>query len=262
MGKVAGVTEQRQGQIDNRETVGGVERAVAQSSYITEKWFFYHDETKNRVLNALLDTARQLWSKSKSRKLNFVLDDLSRQFLEFNGEDFASSEYDLFSTSSSRDAEIREAIKSLAHAEAQNGAGFSTLIDVLRSESISEMARRVERSEDEMLQRTEQQQKSQQESQERVAAMIEEGKAKDREIQMYEIDRRTEVEYAKLGVQASQSEVEEPYEDNSLDYRKQALNEQKVIQDANIKNRQLDESIRHNQAAESIARNKPKPKTK
>ena len=36
MGEVAGISKQREGQISNRETVGGVERATLQSSYITE----------------------------------------------------------------------------------------------------------------------------------------------------------------------------------------------------------------------------------
>jgi hypothetical protein len=36
MSEVMGVTQQREGQISNRETVGGVERSVLQSSHITE----------------------------------------------------------------------------------------------------------------------------------------------------------------------------------------------------------------------------------
>lgn len=36
MGEVMGITPQREGQITNRETVGGVERSVLQSSHITE----------------------------------------------------------------------------------------------------------------------------------------------------------------------------------------------------------------------------------
>ncbi len=36
MGEVAGISRQREGQVSNRETVGGVERANLQSSHITE----------------------------------------------------------------------------------------------------------------------------------------------------------------------------------------------------------------------------------
>jgi hypothetical protein len=36
MGEVMGITPQREGQVSNRETVGGIERSVLQSSHITE----------------------------------------------------------------------------------------------------------------------------------------------------------------------------------------------------------------------------------
>jgi len=36
MSEVMGITQQRMGQITNRETVGGVERSVLQSSHVTE----------------------------------------------------------------------------------------------------------------------------------------------------------------------------------------------------------------------------------
>jgi hypothetical protein len=36
MSEVMGITQQREGQISNRETVGGVERSVLQSSHSTE----------------------------------------------------------------------------------------------------------------------------------------------------------------------------------------------------------------------------------
>jgi hypothetical protein len=38
LGKLAGVSGAREGQIQNREAVGNVEREVAQTSHITEKW--------------------------------------------------------------------------------------------------------------------------------------------------------------------------------------------------------------------------------
>ena len=258
MGQIAGVSEQRLGQVENRETVGGVERAVTQSSHITEKWFFMHDETKKRVLNALLDTAKYAWKDTKSRKVNYTLDDLSRQFLEFNGAEFASTEYDLFATTSSKDMEIRETLKQLTHAAAQNGAGMGMVIDVLNSDSIAEMSRIVEQSEEDTMRRQEQMQKEQMASNEKLAQIQEQSKQADRDLKIYEIDQKTAVEYAKLGVQEDQANQVEVPEDNTLDERKQSLAEQKASEDNAIKQRQLSETERHNKAAESISKNKPK----
>ena len=253
MGQIAGVNEQRLGQVENRETVGGVERAVTQSSHITEKWFFMHDETKKRVLNALLDTAKYAWKDTKSRKVNYTLDDLSRQFLEFNGTEFASTEFDLFATTSSKDMEIRETLKQLAHAASQNGAGLGMVIDVLNSDSIAEMSRLIEQSEEDSMRRQEQMQKEQMASQEKLAQLQEQSKQADRDMKRYEIDKKAEIEYAKLGVQAEQ--VNQP-QDTSLDERKQSLAEQKASEDATIKRDQLRETERHNKATESISKTK------
>lgn len=57
-GQMLGISRQREGQIDNRETVGGVERATLQSSHITEWLFFRHDSVKRRVCECFIETAK------------------------------------------------------------------------------------------------------------------------------------------------------------------------------------------------------------
>lgn len=54
MSEVAGISKQREGQISNRETVGGVERATLQSSHITEWLFTLHDDVKEENLECFL----------------------------------------------------------------------------------------------------------------------------------------------------------------------------------------------------------------
>ena len=54
-GNLVGMTPQRMGQVSNRETVGGVERATLQSSHSTEWLFFTHDSVKRRVLETAND---------------------------------------------------------------------------------------------------------------------------------------------------------------------------------------------------------------
>jgi hypothetical protein len=67
MAEVAGITKQREGQISNRETVGGVERATLQSSHITEWLFVQHEDVKKRVLECFLETAK-IALKGRSKK--------------------------------------------------------------------------------------------------------------------------------------------------------------------------------------------------
>ena len=58
---LSGVTPQRMGAISNSELVGNTQRAVVQSSHITEKLFEIHNETKVRVMESLLNVSKELY---------------------------------------------------------------------------------------------------------------------------------------------------------------------------------------------------------
>jgi uncharacterized protein YbcI len=262
IGKISGVTAQREGQIENRETARGIERSVSQSNHITERWFFVHDETKKRAMIALLDTAKQAWKKSNSRKLNFVLDDMSRQFIEFNPQDIASTEYDLFITNSGKDMEIRDALSQLAHAAVQNGARMSIITDILRSESISEMARRLDEAEEEAMNRQNEMQKLQQQQVQQQAQIQQQEQEADRQLEYdkldlekykADLDAQTKLEIANkdggdIGVEDDDSE-------------KLNVDMQKHRDKMNLESKKLSETIRSNKAKEVIAKLKPKSTT-
>jgi len=152
MGEIAGVSAQRQGQIENRETVGGVERSVNQSSHITEYWFMQHEQCKIRVLECFLETAK-VALKGKNLKVQNILDDQSIEILNIEGETFSECDYGLVITSSSKTAELEQMIKSNAQAFIQNGGSLSTIMDIYFSPSLSDMRRRLEDSEEQMHQR-------------------------------------------------------------------------------------------------------------
>jgi len=269
MGQIAGITEQRQGQIDNRETVGGVERAVTQSSHITEKWFFIHDETKKRVMLALLDTAKQLWKHNKSKKISFIMDDMARVSMDVNGEDFAASEYDIFSTDSSDDLKIRSIIEQLSHAYVQNGGSLTLPIKVLRSDSITQMAKLIEEEELAMNQRNQEMEQKQLEAQQAAQEAMLADKQADRDLEMYkaELASNTNIEIALIkaensgggsGEEDSANKIRLEEEKIALSEKKIAIERDKASRQANLSDKQLSETIRHNKATESIQRSRPK----
>jgi len=75
IGEIVGISKQREGQISNRETVGGVERATLQSSHITEWLFFTHESVKKRVLECLLETAKIAMRGRPAKKFEYLLSD-------------------------------------------------------------------------------------------------------------------------------------------------------------------------------------------
>src|SRR5690606_23522640 len=113
-----GVSRQRQGAISSNETVGGVERAVVQSSNITEPIFYMHNEVKKHVLTHLIEAAKVIMPENT--KLNYVLDDMTRVFLEVS-EEFADADYGVFITNSAKEVKALEDLRSMAQQAAASG---------------------------------------------------------------------------------------------------------------------------------------------
>jgi len=78
-----GISPQRRGAIDNRETVGGVERSVTQSTLSTERWYDWHDVIRRKALLAFLEVTKTAW-KGKSHTKQWVLDDGTLGVLDFD----------------------------------------------------------------------------------------------------------------------------------------------------------------------------------
>ena len=115
MSEVAGITKQREGQVANRETVGGVERATLQSSHITEYLFLIHDDVKKRTLEAFLETAK-IALKGRSKKFQYLLSDGSIQIMNIDGDEFAEADYGLVVDNSNGLQELQQKMNMLAQA--------------------------------------------------------------------------------------------------------------------------------------------------
>ena len=115
MSEVVGITKQREGQISNRETVGGVERATLQSSHITEWLFTKHENTKKRVLEAFLETAK-IALKGRSKKFQYLLSDMSTRIMDIDGDEFAEADYGLVVDNSNNIQELNNKLDTLAQA--------------------------------------------------------------------------------------------------------------------------------------------------
>ena len=259
---ISGVTDQRLGQIDNRETVGGVERSVTQSSHITEKLFKFHDNTKLRVLQILLETAKFAWRTKKSKKVQYVLDDLSTQLFEIDGEQFNESEYGLFVTNATNDTQLYDSIKTLALGMIQNDKmNMRDLMTILTSPSISVMRRELENSEDERKQLEQGQFQAQQDTINAQTQARAESEQANRDLLERNNIRDNQT---KLAI-SDKSEGETTPEVNTVDpiaKEKVQLDREKFNRELQLRQHDLEEKIRHNVATEGISRiQKKKPTT-
>lgn len=165
MSEVVGISKQREGQVSNRETVGGVERATLQSSHITEWVFITHENLKKRVLECFLETAKTAM-RGNNMKFSYITSDISQRVMSIDGNEFAENDYGLIVDNSQGVEEQTQKLDMLVQAGLQNQMiNFSTAMKIFQTCSIAEKVRMIEQSEDEMLQREQQMQQQQQQMQ-------------------------------------------------------------------------------------------------
>ena len=205
MGKACGITPQRLGQVSNRETVGGVERATLQSSHITESIFARHDNLKKRVLEAFIETAK-IALKGRKKKFEYILSDGARALETIDGDEFAECDYGIVVDSSQGTRMLMQKLDTLAQAGIQNQMfNFSTLMKLYSTDSISEKIRMMEAAERHAEEIQQQQQQIQQQmQQEQLEA---EAQQKQLEMEQKEIqnqrDNETRVLVAQIQAQAN-----------------------------------------------------------
>ena len=213
---LSGVTRQRLGSITSSELVGTTERAVQQSSHITEKWYEIHNHTKVRVLQTLLDVAKDVY-RGKTKKFQYVTDALATMTFNLVGDEFSYSEYGVFVSNSSQDLQALDALKSLTQAALQNDKmSISDVINIYNSSSLSDIRNKIESSEKEAEERNMQMQQMQmQQAQQAQAAQSEiemaklqlEQEKQEREDARNAEDNRTKIEIAKMNNEAKINKV-------------------------------------------------------
>jgi hypothetical protein len=145
LGKLAGVSGAREGQISNRESQGNVEREVSQTSHITEKWFAIDANFRKRVLTKFLECCKYAYKKNP-KKGQFLLDDMG-QHMVTKFDEFVASEYDIHVSNSTNDTQLYEDLRALSQAAIQNGqATISDLVAISQSESVQEVSKRLQDS--------------------------------------------------------------------------------------------------------------------
>lgn len=217
MSEVAGISKQREGQISNRETVGGVERATLQSAHITEWLFINHDDTKKRVLECFLETAK-IALRGKNKKFQYILPDLSTHVADIDGDEFAEADYGLVVDNSDGLQKLNSQIETLAQAALQTQAiSFSTMLKIYGSSSLAEKQRLISNDEKALREQAAQQQQAELQAQqqaEQLKQQVEMAKMQQEDM-LNQRDNDTRILIATINAQNKDVSVEMP-EDKSM----------------------------------------------
>src|SRR5690554_1385096 len=238
VGELSGVSRQRQGQVTSSELVGNVERAVVQSSHITEMHFWIHNRVKQRSMEALLEAAKTAWTESGKQKLHYITDDMTRIFLDIT-EDFLYSDFGIFVTDSTQESRNLEAVKSLLQPAMQNGASLADVAEVIASNNLTEVRRKLKDIERTRQEREERMQQQQSEVQQQIVQMQLEDKEADREVKRYEVDANNEVKLIIAEMQYDERDIDRN-RDGIADVLEGNIKEREIEEKTRIENRKLD----------------------
>lgn len=244
--ELSGISKQRQGSISQRELVGNVERSVVQSSHVTEPLFWKHNDIKRRLYSSLLDTAKIAWADNDSTRLEFLMSDMSRKFINIT-EDFYYADFDVFVSDSSDEHRKIQVMQNLAESAIGQGASLSEISEMLRSNNIPEMNNKLKKIE-----------KERQEAQQRAQQMEQQSKLRELQMELeqkYNEDRikeedsirkaRTDIEVAMIGSEDKQEDTS--YKDE-LERQKMNLE----MQENRQQQEKMEEEKRQNRAQEEL----------
>jgi hypothetical protein len=153
MSEVSGVSKQRQGSISSSELVGNTERAVQQSSHITEIYFMFHEKIKLQTLKTMLEVAKYAY-RGKKLAVQYITDDHTQVLEDIDGDDFREIDFGIDIAYSPEYSKIYSQLQSLAQAGMQNDKiNFSQIMDIMMDPSIASVRRKIETAEQEKFER-------------------------------------------------------------------------------------------------------------
>lgn len=261
MGEVAGITRQREGQISNRETVGGVERSNLQSSHITEWLFTMHDDVKKRALECFLETTK-IAMRGRNKKFQYITSDGAIKSLEIDGDTFADSDYGIVVDASPETQNLASKLDALAQAALQNQTlSFSSIMKIYTSSSLSEIRRTIEKDEQAIQERqAEQAQQEQEIAQQQMQAEMEMKQAEmDFQDMLNQRDNETKILIEQIK-QSGNAEQEAPeVQDNSMERAKLDEQIRQFNERLAFDRTKLSEEIAIKEKDLAIKKAKPKP---
>lgn len=214
---VSGVTPQRLGAINQNELVGNVERAVNQSSLITEYLFEAHQEVKRRTYTALIEVAKIAYKNGLQAQ--YVLDDMGLEMLNLDPFEFENSEFSVFFSNLSKDVSLKDQLSQLVQLELQNGRiGLSSVIESLTNDSPRDIINILKKAEEDFVKQQQQQEQIKSQSQDQAMQIQKQmhdedlaDKQAERDLKQYISDttNETKIQVAEIAVYNKQQDLDQ-----------------------------------------------------
>lgn len=228
-----GINRQRKGQAMATDKVGSNERAVFQSSMISEELFRRFEKWQEKELQGLLDVSKVAWKDGK--KASYVTSDRREAILNIDGDEYMNTEFGVFVKNAGKEKEKLESLRSLTAQFAQQGSTPSTVAEILDAGNftqLKELLKEVEATNLEMQQATQQAEAENEQALEQMRAQLRQEEMafeasenqKNRETQIYIAELNNS---AKLTEAQMDRDFEDNYEMSEVEKQKMDLEKKK-----------------------------------
>lgn len=211
-----GINRQRKGQAMATDKVGSNERAVFQSSMISEELFRKFEKWQEKELQGLVDVSKIAWKNGK--KATYTTSDQREAVLNIDGEEYMDTEFGVFVKNAGKEGDKLETLRNLTAQFAQGGATPSTVAEILDAGNFTQLKtllKEVELSNQQM-------QEAMQAAETERAMGIEQAKSQLRQEEMAfeasenQKDREKDIYVAELNASSklTAAEIDRDFEDN------------------------------------------------
>lgn len=208
-----GINRQRKGQAAASDGASVTERAVFQSSMITEDLFARFDKFEEEELRGILEMARMAWSEGK--RGSYITPDFKQVIYDIHADDLSDEDLGVFVRMDAKSNENLDMMRELSLTFAQNGATPTTIAEIIDARNMSQVKAQLRKFDKEMAEQQQQQAMLQEEA---IAAE----QAKDEREKAHlaneaELDRIHEKELEEMRITGAiiKDEKEEKAEDKS-----------------------------------------------
>lgn len=267
MGKIAGISGAREGEVGVRSSVKTVQASIEQFTKITERWFQVDAEFRRLCLTKYLECCKIAYKDNPANGM-FFLDDISQEYINMSA-DFLESDFDVHISNSTQDKQLFGDLRQLAQAAIQNGqATISDLVTIYSTNSPAKISRKLKESMNKLKEEKKQQQQQIQQSQERLKQMDMQNNELQRQFladqNQKDRDSAERISLMRAQVEDMASQRKENVDLNrngvpdDIDLLKAETDVENRKERLKLDKQKLDEVIRHNKESEKIQKQRAK----
>jgi len=261
-----GITDQRLGAISASELVGNTQRAVLQSSHITEEYFRVHTNAKLKVCELAVELAKHSVASGET-SFQYITDDMAQVMFTIGDTELLDRDFGIFIGNGPKEFEAQQNLKQLLQVAVQaDKIDMSDVVDIINSNSLTTLKTRLKKSESDRRQQAQEMQKQQLEQVQQAQQQAAEQREKEMALTQYKIDEdnKTKLEVAAIGTYNRQMELDQNNNGipDPLELADLAIKGHAVTSKENIEKLKIKQTEVQNKSQEKIATLADKTKRK